>query len=140
MCRTRIYRIWAHIKTRTTNSNAANWNNYGGRGIKICDRWLDFRNFLEDMRDGYKDDLSIERIDNNKDYSKENCRWATRKEQCNNKRNNRMITFKGERKSISDWSRELKINYRALQSRLDLGWSVERTLTQPVKRISTSKN
>lgn len=86
---TKIYSIWSHMKQRCYSPNNTNYKNYGGRGIKVCDRWLNsFANFLEDMSCHPKF-LSLDRIDNDGNYCKENCRWATRKEQGNNKRNSR---------------------------------------------------
>jgi hypothetical protein len=86
MSLTRPWFCWAHIKQRCLNKNNKSYKNYGGRGIKVCDRWLNFESFWEDMKDGYKDNLTIDRIDNDGNYCKENCRWITHKEQQKNKR------------------------------------------------------
>jgi len=87
MTNSRLYQIWENIIQRCTNPKAPNYHNYGGRGIKLCDEWKSFINFYEDMKEGYADELSIDRINNDGDYEKGNCRWATRKAQSNNSRN-----------------------------------------------------
>lgn len=96
MSRTRQYKIWAGMKKRCTNINYPHFNDYGGREIKVCDRWLEsFENFWEDMQEGYSDNLSIDRIDNNGNYEKSNCKWSNREEQSNNRRNNIIVTYNG---------------------------------------------
>ena len=102
-------------------SNA--WKYYGGRGIGVCDRWMSFENFYEDMGD-CPPGLSIDRIDNSKGYYKENCRWASRGEQANNTRRSRKIEFNGEVKTLSQWADLLQINYGTLQTRLDSGYEI----------------
>lgn len=127
MALTSEYTIWHLMKGRCLNKKNKDYIHYGGRGIKICERWKDFNNFYIDM--GKRPNgLTLERVDNNKGYLKENCRWATRKEQGNNQRTNRMITFNGEIRTLSQWSDILKIPYSRLSSRLNkLAWSVNKT-------------
>lgn len=102
---TRIYRIWTSMCKRCYNPNAKEFKNYGGRGIVMCDEWKnDFRNFCKwAISSGYHDSLTIERIDNNDNYSPENCKWTTSKEQANNRRNTVYIEKNGVKKSLSEW-------------------------------------
>ena len=116
----RTYRIWAAMLTRCRNLNIPGWDNYGGRGIAVCDRWSAFENFLADM--GYvPDDRSIDRIDNEGDYEPKNCRWATREEQANNTRVNVRIAYAGETLTRSQWERRLGLGKTTLRGRLRKG-------------------
>lgn len=109
--KTRIYKIWAKIKERTLCPTDKAYPRYGGAGIGMCEEWASsFEAFYEDMKDGYADGLSIDRIDNSKGYSPDNCRWATNKEQQNNKTNNVRIELDGVTKTIAEWSDVFKIN------------------------------
>lgn len=129
----RLYRIWWGMRERCYKSNKAEYKHYGGRGITICDEWLeDFMNFYNwAMSNGYEDHLSIDRIDVNGNYCPENCRWATQKEQCNNTRQNRFLKFNGETHTVKEWADIVGINVITLRSRLRTGWSVELALTTP---------
>jgi hypothetical protein len=122
------YRSWAAMWDRVSNKNNPDFKNWGGRGITICRRWRNFNNFINDM--GKRSNgLTLERIDNNKGYFKNNCRWATRRDQSRNRRFNRWIKFKGENKILSDWARHLGIKISTLSMRLDhYKWSIERSL------------
>lgn len=125
----RLYSIWCAMKTRCNNQNSQYYYLYGGRGIKVCDRWLhSFVNFYEDMLPTYKDGLSIDRIDVNGSYCKENCRWATNEEQGNNKRTNRILTIDNNTGTMIQLSKIYNKNYGTVKSRLRYGWSVERAL------------
>jgi len=134
MAGTKFYKTWKGIKQRCTNKNAPHYNNYGGRGIKFSDEWNNFNTFKKDMYQEYlnhvdkfgKKNTSIDRIDVNGGYCKENCRWATAAIQMNNKTNNRRITFNGENLTISEWSEKLKINFPTLTARLNLGLPLEK--------------
>lgn len=134
MARTRFYKIWKNMISRTTNKNTPRFRDYGGRGIGVCSEWRDFKNFYKDMKDGYKDTLSIDRIDNNAGYSKENCRWTAQKDQCRNTRKSIILTYNGRTASLAEWSEITGMKGATLRSRLKvLGWSVERTLATPIK-------
>ncbi len=127
------YRIYHKIKGRCLNINDAAYNNYGGRGIKMCERWLEsFDNFYEDMGARPSKDYSIDRINNDGDYCPENCKWSTKLEQNNNKRNNIQLTFNGKTQNISQWATELNMNQLLIGKRLRRGWSVEDALTKPL--------
>jgi hypothetical protein len=103
---TRIWRIWRGMRTRCNgSSNDRDRRNYSGRGVVVCERWQQFENFYEDMREGYSDDLTIERIDGSGDYCKENCRWASNMEQQANNRNNRALVYQGERVHLAELCR-----------------------------------
>lgn len=126
---------WLRIITRCTNANNPDYPRYGGRGIKICQRWLDsFENFLADMGNRPSGDYSIDRINNNGDYEPSNCRWATRITQCNNRRGSRFLAYNGEMLTIAQWARKIGIPCRVIVSRLNqYHWSIERALTEPVR-------
>lgn len=126
---TKIYVCWKNMKIRCTKPNSQNYYLYGGRGIKVCERWLEsFENFYEDMKDGYSDGLTLERIDVDGNYTKENCTWATKSEQCKNKRNTAYITYKGVTKRAFDWAEIIGANPRSLSRRVYLGWTPEECL------------
>lgn len=118
------------MKKRCYNLKYKRYNDYGGRGIKICNEWLnDFKVFYDwAMQNGYKDNLTIDRIDVNGNYEPSNCRWANIKTQANNKRNNRIIEYKGEFHTMSEWANIYNINYKLLHSRLKKGWNIEKAL------------
>jgi hypothetical protein len=118
------------MKDRCYNKNNKYYKDYGGRGIKVCDRWLDkergFENFLEDM--GVRPiGKSINKINNNGNYEPNNCNWATRKEQSNNTRQNRVFSYNGVTQTIAQWARHLGVPHNTLSYRLD-NWSIERAL------------
>lgn len=126
------YYSWANMKTRCFNQNSTEYKRYGGRGISICDRWLDFKNFLDDM--GEKPEgMTLERIDNYGDYQPDNCEWATPEEQANNTRNidrAERFEYNGLRLTIKEWAEKIGIKRTTLGMRLQsYGWSVERALT-----------
>lgn len=120
-CYERIYSIYHCMKKRCYNKKNQDYPNYGGRGIKVCDEWLrDFQNFREwAMKSGYAENLTIDRIDNDKGYSPENCRWVTNAEQQNNRKNNHFLTYDGKTQSMAQWARELGINYSTLRTHIN---------------------
>ena len=119
------YKTWSHIRDRCYNKNNKDYRYYGGRGIKACDRWLGekgFENFLADMGKKPSPKHSIDRIDNNRDYTPENCRWATLLEQANNKNWNVFLTYNNKTQTIAQWARELNVHVELLYGRKKLGW------------------
>lgn len=134
MTNSRLYGIYNNMKQRCCDKNNRSYKRYGGRGITVCDEWLSnnngFINFYNwAMENGYQDNLSIDRINNDGNYEPSNCRWVTMLEQANNRRDNRYITYNGETKNIAQWSEQLGVNHMTLRGRLARGWSVEKTLT-----------
>lgn len=119
----RLYRILGCIKQRCYNKKHIAYKNYGGRGITVCDEWKnDFMSFYNwAINNGYNDNLTIDRIDNNGNYQPDNCKWSTDIEQSNNKRTNHYLEIGGERKTLIQWSREKNIPYDCLISRLRRG-------------------
>lgn len=138
-----LYRKFLCMKRRCYWENDPHYNYYGGRGITICDEWLDNPgNFVEwavetKPKDGK---YSLDRIDNDGPYAPWNCRWVTMKEQSRNKRSTRIIEYNGEKKCLSDWAKEFNMSDETLRCRLKRGWSVERALTEPINERCRHKN
>lgn len=135
-----LYGIWLNMVRRCTLETDQAYKWYGARGITVCDRWLNsVENFVEDMGARPSNRYSLDRIDNNKGYSMENCRWATRKEQANNRGDSRKFMFRGETLGLSEISHITGISVRVLRRRVvDLGWDIERSVTQPVRGMRKS--
>lgn len=127
------YWIWNSMVQRTTNPNNVGFKNYGGRGIVVSDSWLKFENFFSDMGSRPSNRHSLERKDNNKGYSKDNCKWATRIEQNCNRRNTRFFTANGVTKHLAEWARGIGANHVTILARIKAGWSVELAVTTPPK-------
>lgn len=131
---TPTYHSWVGMVQRCTNQRHASWPGYGGRGITVCERWMTFANFLADM--GVKPPrTSIDRLDNSKGYSPDNCRWSTTRQQASNKRNNTLLTYKGRTETQAEWCRITGIHQATLSHRLLHGWSVERALDKLPKSL-----
>ena len=130
---TRIHDIWRSIKRRCYTKSHKEYERYGARGIKVCEEWVNsFQEFYNwAMANGYRDDLTIDRKDTNGNYEPSNCRWVTQKEQQNNRRNNHYITYNGKTQTAKQWAEELNKNYSTIITRLNRGWSIERTLNTP---------
>jgi hypothetical protein len=126
--RSKMNTIWHGIMNRCHNKNQKYFKHYGGRGIGVCERWLNFNNFLADMGE-CPDGRSIDRIDNDKGYSPENCRWATRSEQSRNTRLVTKVEIHGIVKSLKDWTEEFGLNHNTVVSRITRGTPILRAIT-----------
>lgn len=134
MTNTPTYRSWSAMRGRCTRPNDPAFDRYGGRGIKVCDRWLNsFENFLEDMGER-PEGKTLDRENNDGNYEPGNCRWATRIEQQNNRRNSRKIDHNGLSLTAAEWTRKLGLGRGAVTTRLFAGWTVERALSDGVTR------
>lgn len=129
----RLKSIYYGMKQRCYNQNGINYKYYGGKGIFICDEWLnDFEKFYEwSLQNGYSDNLTIDRIDSNKEYSPENCKWSSKSEQAYNRSMSVKLTLNGETKYLTQWAKQLNIDKKTLSWRYNNGWSDEEILTRP---------
>jgi hypothetical protein len=126
--RSRVYQCWKHMRRRCTDEACPHFQDYGGRGITVCERWNTFENFLADMGEPPQGH-TIERKDNNGNYEPGNCRWATPKEQARNTRRNHFLTFQGRTQCVKDWAMEFGIKYETFRNRIKtLHWSFERAM------------
>lgn len=128
--KTRIYRIWSNMKTRCSNTNIKDYYRYWWRWISFCEKWKHFEWFYEDMKDWYSESLTLDRINNNWNYCKENCRWTDLKTQSNNRISNTIIEFNWVKKTLEEWSRFLNIKSSTLRQRyFSYRWDIEKCLT-----------
>lgn len=134
MSKTRVYKIWCEMIARCENTNNDRYHDYGGRGITVCERWRSkFENFYEDMGEPPTTEHSIDRYpDNNGNYEPGNCRWATRKEQCRNRRSNVHLTIEGETKILVEWLELTGMDRRVVEARLKSGWTHYEAIYVPV--------
>ena len=127
-----VYKVWQAMKTRCYSTTCSHYRNYGARGITVSDRWLEsFNNFYEDMGDRPFDGATLERKENSKGYSKDNCKWATRHEQMANTRVSRLLTYNGETKCITEWARGIGVDPKTIHYRLKQGWTLNDALNKP---------
>lgn len=131
----RIYVIWQHMIRRCTNPKDKRYSDYGGRGIKVCERWFKFENFYEDMKVGYDDKLTLDRFPNkNGDYEPNNCRWATYTQQNRNRRDNRYLACNGVSMTLAEWAEKMNVDVRLIHHRLNRGWDEEAAILTPKLR------
>jgi hypothetical protein len=138
--RTTEYMVWDGMKSRCANPNYEGWSRYGGRGIKVCERWAEsFENFYADMGPRPSANHTPDRIDNDGNYEPSNCRWASHEVQANNRHNNLRLTFAGKTQTLSQWSRETGIHFETLRARLNHGWSPDDIITKKPQYKSRRK-
>ena len=136
----RLYYIWKSMRQRCMNPNCKNYPRYGGRGITIYPEWDDYEKFNEwALSNGYNELLTIDRIDVNGNYEPGNCKWSTSKEQANNRRTNHLLTHNGETHNIREWAAIMGVSETVIHERLKRGWSIEKTLTQPIRKMKGVK-
>ena len=128
---TPTYSSWAMMLDRCRNTNNKRYHRYGGRGIKVCERWLAFDNFLADMGERPSTELTLDRIDNDGNYEPSNCRWANRKQQANNRSSNHLISAFGETLTLAQWCEKTGLSHPTIHNRLKRGWPPEKALNRP---------
>ena len=130
----RLRKIWSSMHERCEYEKHPHYHQYGGRGIRVCDEWSEYIPFAKwAFNNGYKDDLTIDRIDPNGIYAPNNCRWATMKEQQNNRRNNHIIVYESREYTLTELAEKIGMNKTTLKERLNLGWSIEDAVNRPVR-------
>ncbi len=136
---TRLHRIWHSMYCRCNYKSTNGYKNYGGRGITVCNEWIGIEGFVRfynwAIENGYKDGLTLDRINLNGNYEPSNCKWSTPKEQSNHRRNSRYITFNNETKTAKQWCDLYKISQTTFNDRLNRGWTIEQALTIPTKGL-----
>ena len=134
-----LYQTWASMKNRCTNESHRNYDIYGGKGIRVCDRWMRFKNFLEDMGEKPSPRHTLDRIDSNGDYESANCRWADSFVQGQNTSRVKRIEINGEVKCLDEWCRHYQLNRATVKARVRAGRSIEEALTDPVQQDGRTK-
>jgi hypothetical protein len=139
MWRSKEFSIWSLMKDRCYNKNNPRYKNYGGRGISVCDRWVNsFKNFYLDM--GMSNGLSIDRINVNGNYEPNNCRWATSLIQARNRTNNKRYLYLGDNLCVSEWCEKLNMPSSTFHNRIIRGWSIEKVIEAPIKKRMLKNN
>lgn len=132
-----IRQAYYNMKKRCDHPKNKSYKNYGGRGITYCEKWKTFKGFLDDMLESYEVGLSLDRIDVNGNYNKENCRWADKIVQANNTRTNHIVEYKGEKLTIAELCRKYHVNYSLLNDRINEGWEIEKALCEKTREVIT---
>lgn len=133
------YTCWKHMIGRCTRKSHEDYARYGGRGISVCKRWFKFENFFSDMGKRPTSKHTLERINNDGNYTPNNCKWATRREQANNKRSSIFVEYKGVRMTLTQWASFLGFRRGFIQSRMLRGWSFKKAITEPSRKTSLWK-
>jgi hypothetical protein len=128
LSKTRMFKIWVGIRKRCNTPSCKSYEHYGGRGIKVCAEWDTFLGFYNDMKDGYEENLSLERKDPDGDYTKSNCKWATMKEQARNKRNSVYIEYDGQNRTCAEWADISGTGSSTIRWRMKMGWSIQESI------------
>lgn len=131
--KTLTYQVWNNMKNRCQNPDHPRYKDWGGRGITVCDKWQAYEGFFEDMGERPSQDLSIDRIDNDLGYYKENCQWGTEEIQSWNRRSNKLLEYNGIQETYHYWEEQSGIPARLIGLRIRRGWSPERALTTPIQ-------
>ena len=142
MGNTKLYGVWGAMKSRCNNHNSRQYINYGARGIRVCHEWNEsFESFYKwAVNSGYRDGLTIERVDNNGNYCKENCIWATPKQQAQNRRSCYTFEYGGKKQNLAQWCEELRLDYKLIHNRIfKLHWSFDRAILEPVHTEKRNK-
>ena len=137
--KTKIYYVWRGMRNRCNNKNTKSYPDYGGRGIRVCDRWDSFDNFYADMGDKPFRGAEINRIDNDKDYDPDNCNWVTKTKNLSNTRQSVFIEAFGKKMTQSEWARETGLDRTVIAYRISAGWPIEKALTQKARPINRKK-
>lgn len=135
-----LYTTWVNMMARCYKPYMANYKYYGGKGITVCQEWHTFDNFIKDMGDKPGPEYSLDRINGNEGYSKENCRWATHKTQCSKRSSKNLITHNGDTLPLKTMGDKLGINHNTLLARINMGWNVDEALNTPVKNREYTSN
>lgn len=135
MSHSRLHNIWLSMRQRCEKPRSSGYRKYGAKGIRVCDEWSSFEVFRDwAYANGYTEELTIDRIDPHGNYEPSNCRWATQKDQQNNRTNNVKLTYKGATHSIEEWSKLTNLSWRVIYDRHYRGWDVDRIFEQPVRK------
>lgn len=139
LTQTKLYSVHRTMVARCQNPKNNSYKTYGAKGIKVCEEWLGEKGFINfynwAMQNGFKDGLSIDRIDNNKGYSPDNCRWATTEQQSLNKKTNVFLEYQGQTKTLKEWSNVFDIPYKTLHARINRNWDLEKAFNEPVRKV-----
>lgn len=129
------YKVWNNFKSRCFNKNTLNYHRYGGRGITVCNKWLTFEGFLEDMGKRPSSLYSLDRINNDSNYCKENCRWVLKSEQVRNRSTNIYILYKNKKQILKDIAKEVGLDYQVIKRRLDKGIDIDTAIRKDLKHV-----